>query len=201
MHSLVSFIHHRYICITVVNRRKASETLYESWERYKDLIDKCPNHQMPKWLLVQTFYRSCPSEEKGTLDTSASGSLMRLHEDNAYMIIEHVATNRALWDARGDMQSVRYIDQPAKLDTNIDSLISRKVEETLRSKLNIGDGAGSLSFQHPENDGEQVSSINNFSRPEQRVIMGNTYNPSWRNHPNLSWGGNHGGGYQGNQGY
>jgi len=31
--------------------------------------------------------------------------------------------------------------------------------------------------------------------------MGNTYNPSWRNHPNLSWGGNQGGGYQGNQGY
>jgi len=25
-------------------RRKTSETLYESWERYKDLIDKCPNH-------------------------------------------------------------------------------------------------------------------------------------------------------------
>src|SRR5215469_14195861 len=44
-------------------------------------------------------------------------------------------------------------------------------------------------------------SINNFSRPEQRVIMGNSYNPSWRNHPNLSWGGNQGGGFQSNQGY
>ena len=181
-------------------RRKASETLYESWERYKDLIDKCPNHQMPKWLLVQTFYRSCPSDEKSTLDASANGSLMRLHEDEAYMIIEYVATNRSLWDTRGDVQSVRYIDQPAKLDTNIDSLIARKVEETLKSKLNNGDGAGSSSFNHPEYDGEQVNAINNFSRSE-RAVMGNTYNPSWRNHPNLSWGGNHGGGYQGNQGY
>jgi len=158
-------------------RRKASETLYESWERYKDLIDKCPNHQMPKWLLVQTFYRSCPSDEKSTLDASANGSLMRLHEDEAYMIIEYVATNRSLWDTRGDVQSVRYIDQPAKLDTNIDSLIARKVEETLKSKLNNGDGAGSSSFNHPEYDGEQVNPINNFSRPE-RAVMGNTYNPS-----------------------
>ena len=32
------------------------ESLYEAWERFKDLLRKCPHHGMPKWLISQTFY-------------------------------------------------------------------------------------------------------------------------------------------------
>jgi len=32
------------------------ESLYEAWERFKDLQRQCPNHGVPNWLLVQTFY-------------------------------------------------------------------------------------------------------------------------------------------------
>ena len=32
------------------------ESLYEAWERYKDLLRKCPHHGLPVWLQVQTFY-------------------------------------------------------------------------------------------------------------------------------------------------
>jgi hypothetical protein len=119
-------------------RRRVGETLYESWERYKDLLDKCPNHQMPKWLLVQTFYQSCPSDERSNLDASANGSLMRLPEDDAYVIIEHVATNKAMWDARDNSQVGKYVvDHSTKLEANIESLITRKIEESLKGKLNV----------------------------------------------------------------
>lgn len=33
-----------------------SETLYDTWERFKDLLRKCPHHKLPTWLYVQTFY-------------------------------------------------------------------------------------------------------------------------------------------------
>src|SRR5262249_47929642 len=29
-----------------------TETLYEAWERYKDLLKRCPHHGLPKWLQV-----------------------------------------------------------------------------------------------------------------------------------------------------
>jgi Retrotransposon gag protein len=32
------------------------ETYYEAWERYKELLRACPHHDIPKWLLIQTFY-------------------------------------------------------------------------------------------------------------------------------------------------
>ena len=32
------------------------EKFYESWERFKDLILKCPHHDFQTWRLVQYFY-------------------------------------------------------------------------------------------------------------------------------------------------
>ena len=32
------------------------EKFYESWERFKDLILKCPHHGFETWRLVQHFY-------------------------------------------------------------------------------------------------------------------------------------------------
>ena len=33
----------------------SGESLYEAWERYKDLQRQCPHHGVPQWLLIQTF--------------------------------------------------------------------------------------------------------------------------------------------------
>ncbi|CAN6704003.1 unnamed protein product [Malus baccata var. baccata] len=41
----------------------------------------------------------------------------------------------------------------------------------------------------PELMQDHVNMVNNFIRPRS-VPYSNTYNPGWKNHPNLSWGGN-----------
>src|SRR5215469_4139157 len=56
-------------------KRKSNETLYEAWGRFKELIGECPHHRIPKWQLVQAFYKSCTFEERSTLDSSAGGAL------------------------------------------------------------------------------------------------------------------------------
>ncbi|KAF7821995.1 uncharacterized protein G2W53_027450 [Senna tora] len=47
------------------------ESLYEAWERFKDLLRKCPHHGLPKWLQVQTFYNGLSSEIKTSIDAAA----------------------------------------------------------------------------------------------------------------------------------
>ncbi|CAN6719651.1 unnamed protein product [Malus baccata var. baccata] len=42
---------------------------------------------------------------------------------------------------------------------------------------------------YPELVQEHVNMVNNFIRPRSDPYS-NTYNPGWKNHPNLSWGGN-----------
>ncbi|MED6188340.1 hypothetical protein PIB30_085016, partial [Stylosanthes scabra] len=43
---------------------------------------------------------------------------------------------------------------------------------------------------------EQVNYVGNQPRPPQNDPYSNTYNPSWRNHPNFSWGSNNNRPYQ-----
>ena len=38
-------------------KQQHSESLYEAWERFKDLQRNCPHHGIPYWLLMQTFYQ------------------------------------------------------------------------------------------------------------------------------------------------
>ena len=32
------------------------ESLYETWERFKDLLPRCPQHGYQDWLYIQLFY-------------------------------------------------------------------------------------------------------------------------------------------------
>ena len=32
------------------------ESLHKAWERYKEMLRKCPHHCLPVWMQVETFY-------------------------------------------------------------------------------------------------------------------------------------------------
>lgn len=42
--------------ITIFDQQHG-ESLYETWERYKELLKKCPYHGLSKWLQMNTFYK------------------------------------------------------------------------------------------------------------------------------------------------
>src|SRR5262249_8571058 len=51
------------------------ESLYEAWERYKDLLRRCPHHGLPTWLQVQTFYNGLIHGHKAMIDVAVGGTL------------------------------------------------------------------------------------------------------------------------------
>ena len=69
------------------------ETLYEAWERYKDLLRKCPNHELPKWVQVQTFYNGSLPTTQETIDAASGGSLNNKTLEEAEELIETLASN------------------------------------------------------------------------------------------------------------
>ena len=48
------------------------ETLYEAWERFKEMIRKCPHHGIEKWMLVHNFYNGLMGQTRTMID-AASG--------------------------------------------------------------------------------------------------------------------------------
>ena len=70
-----------------------NEILYEVWERYKDLFKKCPHHELPDWLQIQTFYNGLISGHRAMVDATAGESLMRKTPDDAYQLLDDMANN------------------------------------------------------------------------------------------------------------
>ena len=52
------------------------ETFYEAWDRFKDLLRKCPHHGLVKWMQVHHFYYGLIGTTRTLLATLAGGALM-----------------------------------------------------------------------------------------------------------------------------
>ena len=64
------------------------ESLYEAWERYKELLRKCPYHGIPHCIQLETFYNGLNAHTRMVVDTSANGALLSKSYNEAYEIIE-----------------------------------------------------------------------------------------------------------------
>ncbi|XP_056695323.1 uncharacterized protein [Spinacia oleracea] len=58
--------------------QRADESLFEVWERFKDLQRECPHHGIDDWFLIQQFYNGLGNESRIILDSAASGRFMQL---------------------------------------------------------------------------------------------------------------------------
>ncbi|KAL5574401.1 hypothetical protein UlMin_023998 [Ulmus minor] len=149
------------------------ESLYEAWERFKEMLRKCPHHGIPIWLQVSTFYNGLVSNYRAMIDAAAGGCLMGKTPEEAHELLEVMAENNNQW------HSERVIAKRPAAVNEIDSV------NVLSAQCQVGN-----PFASPNS--EQAKYVSNFQRPQHNPYS-NTYNPGWRNHPNLSWGNNQGG--------
>ena len=106
------------------------ESLYEAWEKYKDMIRRCPHHGLPEWLQVQTFYNGLNPQTRTVIDVAAGGALMDKSANEAFNLLEVMASNNYQWpNKRATKKTVGLyeIDGFSTLTTKVESL-SRKLD-------------------------------------------------------------------------
>ena len=59
-------------------KQKEGESLYEAWERYKQLTKKCPSDMLSEWTILDIFYDGLSELSKMSLDTSAGVFFRRM---------------------------------------------------------------------------------------------------------------------------
>ena len=69
------------------------ETFYEAWEIYKDLLRKCPHHNLPKWMQVHHFCNGLSIPKRTLIDASIGWEIVGKNEVEAYQILENIALN------------------------------------------------------------------------------------------------------------
>jgi len=94
------------------------ETLYEAWERFKDLIRLCPHHDLQCWMIIQPFYNGV------YIDAAAGVTLMNKTEDEASNLIKEMALNNFQWSTKRDQPK----QVGGKLKVDVLTLLSAKVD-------------------------------------------------------------------------
>ena len=74
------------------------KSMYEAWERYKDLLRKCTHHELPGWLQIQTIYNGLSLEHRAMVDATARRSLMRRTPEDTYRLLDDMALNAFSWN-------------------------------------------------------------------------------------------------------
>ena len=178
----------------------SNESLYDAWERFKDLIRICPHHGLAKQYIVQIFYDGLNSNDRNFLDAAAGGALSSKGAKDAFDLIETMAINQHSWNPRVERRTtpgVLELEPMSFMKARLDA-IDHKLSELKLS--NVSHVTNSLScttcngsdhqtsmcpFTNQENF-ENVNLVNNYGRSQNNPYAP-TFNPGWRNHPNFSY--------------
>ena len=77
-------------------RQFEGENLAEAWERFHELLRRCPHHRLTRWMQVNTFYNGLSDSARTIINASVGGALMKKTTDQAYEILEET-TNTNQW--------------------------------------------------------------------------------------------------------
>ena len=72
----------------IVFKQGEDESLYNSWERYKRLLKRCPMHGIDLTTQMDIFYHAMNYASKGIIDASRCGAFKRKSAKEARKLIE-----------------------------------------------------------------------------------------------------------------
>ncbi|GJW35739.1 reverse transcriptase domain-containing protein [Tanacetum coccineum] len=74
------------------------QSLFEAWERYKLLIDRCPNYNMLPVTQIDTFYNGLTLRHRDTINAAAGGTFIKRRHEECYDLIENMTAHHNDWD-------------------------------------------------------------------------------------------------------
>ncbi|GJY86880.1 reverse transcriptase domain-containing protein, partial [Tanacetum coccineum] len=69
--------------------QRFDETFSEAWDRFKDLLRKCPHHGFSELHQIDTFYNALTQSDQDSLNAAAGGNLLNRTPRDALTIIEN----------------------------------------------------------------------------------------------------------------
>ncbi|XP_024965874.1 uncharacterized protein LOC112506079 [Cynara cardunculus var. scolymus] len=178
-----------------------SWTVLDAWEKFKELLRKCPHHGIPYCIQLETFYNGLSSMAKQMFDATAEGAFTASTYNEGYEIFEKILANNGHWaDPRAQPQKkiagIHDVNAYTALTAQLTSMA------TMLKNLTPGQGVQPAvttlipkvlsvqcvccgreqSYEHCPHNTEFINCVHNGSGPYT-----NNYNASWKQHMNFSW--------------
>ena len=187
-------------------RQLEGENLVEAWDRFHELLRKCPHHRLNRWMQVHTFYNGLRNETRIVIDASAGGSLMKKTTDQAYEILEDAATNTNQWPREKTTPVKAISDTDNEVLNNLVTHVAQLTKQLTRQQGTVnaiqtnpwelcelcGGQHNNTECQTGNQTVEQAQYVSRFnqSQPQQQgQYGGNNYHnqnqgQGWRNNQN-----------------
>ncbi|XP_021994174.1 uncharacterized protein LOC110890831 [Helianthus annuus] len=176
-------------------RQLSSEPLHEAFTRYKELIRKCPHHQIEKWELVKCCVRGLENETWNRLDSTSNGTLLSNHEDDDWEFLERMSKRSKAKEsadrAKKHPTSRSWPDRDANSKDRIETL-ERELARMKKREVNAVQYAvceECRDIGHRTENCQATVEVNQvYGDRRQYDMNSNTYHPGLRNHPNFRYG-------------
>ncbi|MCQ7416326.1 retropepsin-like aspartic protease family protein, partial [Salmonella enterica] len=174
-------------------QQQYDEQLFEAWERFKELLRKCPHHGYPDWLQVQLFYNGLTPSTKTIVDAAAGGTLLSKTVENARTLLEDMATNSYQWPSERSTPKkiaagVFEVDKVSALQAQMTSLANAFIKFSGTGSAQSIESAAALASRPQEETIEQVQYVSNSNfRGYNNNSTPTHYHPNNRNHENFSY--------------
>ncbi|XP_048229526.1 uncharacterized protein LOC125370008 [Ricinus communis] len=171
------------------------ETLYEYWERFKQLCASCPHHQISQQLLIQYFYEGLLPMDRNMIAAASGGALVDKTPKEAKQLISNMAENSQQFGTRADGAIRRVNKVSTKNLKNQISDLTALVCQMVVGQLQMAKVYGICLVQgHPtdmcptlqQDLMQEANALGGFTSQLQRKYdpFSNQYNHGWRDHLN-----------------
>ncbi|XP_062086282.1 uncharacterized protein LOC133792396 [Humulus lupulus] len=184
-------------------RQYTGESLYEYWERFKRLCASCPHHQISEKLLIQYFYEGLQSLDRSMIDAASGDALVDKTPAATRSLISNMAANSQQFGIRQD--PIPPLKSANEVSTSNANSLGQQLAQltTVVQQLALGQQVrpcgicqvvGHATDTCPtlfEGETEGVNAVGNFPSQLRQMYyepFSQTYNPGWRDHPNLCYG-------------
>ncbi|XP_024025307.1 uncharacterized protein LOC112092710 [Morus notabilis] len=153
------------------------ESLYEAWDRFKELLRKCPHHGIPHWIQMETFYNGLNGQTRTIVDAAAGGAILAKSYNDAYEILERMANNNYQWPTeRHNARKATGIHEVDAITALSAQMSGKGVEQS---------GRDSHQYEDCPSNPAYACYVANFNTGNHHYS--NPHNQGMRQHPNLSW--------------
>lgn len=191
--------------------QREGEQFYECWERFNDLLLKCPHHGFEKWRLIQCFYNGLTMSNRHMVESMNGGRFLNLHEGAAWDFFNSLSENSQQWDFSNQREKSSQVSRKGLYEVKDDfdvkstlATLSRKVDalalnQSMNHHPSVANEVCALCSNlshtaqncpslpaYQEAYSEQVHALQSYEKTPNNPYSP-TYNPNWRNHPNFSW--------------
>ncbi|XP_070014061.1 uncharacterized protein [Nicotiana sylvestris] len=128
-------------------KQQPTETLQETWERFKGMLVKCPHHGIPDQMLGQRFYMGLADNLKANVDALGGGAFLSNTFTECKILLDKMSQN-SRWMTKGTTLALivhlvpldpnnSHAENIATLMTQM-SILTKKIDEgTLPANTNI----------------------------------------------------------------